>query len=74
MGNGMGGPSRLGRAETGQRDRVALDHIKWEQVERFFYLFWRNRDAWPVGDQQTRDHTRLLYPTAAHEDGTYTYA
>jgi hypothetical protein len=77
MGNGTGGPSGRGRAEKGQRVGVALEHIKGdkrEQAERFLDLFWRNADAWPVEDQQTRDNTRLLCPTAANEDGTYTYA
>lgn len=77
MGNGTGGPSGLGRAEKGQRVGVALEHIKAdkrEQAERFLDLFWRNEDAWPAEDQPTRVNTRLLYPTEANADGTYTYA
>ncbi len=77
MGNGTGGPSGLVRAERGQTVGVALDYIKRdkrEQIERFYDLFWHNPDAWPAEDQQTHDITRLLYPTEANEDGTYTYA
>ena len=77
MGNREGGPSGLVRAEKGQKVGVALDYIKSdkrEQIERFYDLFWHNPDAWPAEDQQTHDHTRLLYPSEANEDGTYTYA
>ena len=71
-----GGPSGVVRAEKGEKVGVAIDHIKGdkrEQIERFYDLFWHNPVAWPAENQLVRDSTRLLYPTVANADGTYTY-
>jgi hypothetical protein len=66
-----------GRAHTGQKVLIVLDHIKGdrrEEVERFYDLFWHSPGVGPPEDQATHDNTRLLYPSEANDDGTYTYA
>lgn len=65
------------RAVKGQTVQVVLDHIKGdkrEQFEHIYDLFWHHPSVWPTEDQAVRDNSRLLYPTEANEDGTYTYA
>ncbi len=75
---GTAGAARgLARGREGEKVQVVLDHIRGDkrhQAESFYDLFWHNPDAWPAEYQEARTTTRLLYPTEANDDGTYTYA
>lgn len=73
--------SEVGRAARGDTVWVILNHIRPEkraQFERFLHeIFWpggqRVGQADPVV-ARTFAQTRILHPTGANKDGTYTYA
>ena len=71
----------IARASRGDMVWVILNHVKpdkRQQFERFLH-----QQLWPMGHRvgqkdpviaRVFDQTRVLHPTEANEDGTYTYA
>ncbi len=62
---------------TGDEVWVIVNTIKADKREQFekfvFEIFWPGAKKLSMADQQAFKSTRVLTPTKANEDGTYTY-
>jgi hypothetical protein len=69
--------SLASRASRGDTVWVLVNHIKADKrqvFEKFITeTFWNRSKQLPPKDQQVFKQTRVLYPTAAEPDGTYSY-
>jgi hypothetical protein len=65
------------RAVEGDKVWVIINHIKADkrdQFERFVHeIFWPMASKLRAQEQQVFRQTRVLHPTKAEEDGTYSY-
>jgi hypothetical protein len=70
------GPS-LSRAKNGDTVWVLVNHVKADkrqQFEQFVHeIFWDSSSKLSSAEQQVFRQTRILHPTAAEKDGTYSY-
>ena len=64
-------------ARSGETVLVCLDPIKKDkraQYERFLHeIFWAGMSKLSPADQKMMRQTRILHPTKAEADGTYSY-
>lgn len=65
------------RAGKGDTVYIFVNHIKQDKRQEFedfvTNTFWGMSKKLPTKDQQVFKHTRVLYPTKAEPDGTWSY-
>ncbi len=74
---GQSKPAARPMAKSGETVWVCLDPIKKDkrtQYERFLHdIFWPGAAKLSPAEQQTFRQTRILHPTKAESDGSYSY-